>query len=135
MKKLLLSFIIPAFFISLFLTACEKQYGEGTDPKVNITNYTFPKEGGSLDLFSRIDLDFALIYESTRDSMKEKPVEEYKNGVYKMETSWYIISRNRFTNECKIEVKSNTTGKERLIPVILSAGDWGNNRVTYKQDK
>ena len=57
MKKIffLLCILFP------FLSSCEDQLGGQTDPKLNISEYTFSKEGGHLEVYSTLDYHLAIL--------------------------------------------------------------------------
>lgn len=135
MKKILL------FILALIplLYSCnngneEDIEGLGTDPELNISEYTFGKEGGHLEVYSTIGRDL-MIYSSGPESNIE-----WESDIPVLEGEWYkvtftagringIYSRKKIIT---IDAKPNDTGKERTIPLSIMAGNFG-CQTSYKQ--
>ncbi len=129
MKKIFLLLLVSLAFLS-----CETKDGIGLSPQVNLTEYTFSQSEDSIEIYSKINQEFHLIYEPTFDTANEKPVYTFQSSMHIWQTSWYIIKTSDHIRYL-VKVKPNTTGKSRQIPVILGGDDYVNNRVKYIQSK
>ena len=126
------------FILSCLLLSCkeEAEIGIGTDPELNIREYTFSKEGGSLEVYSQIDVGIQFYYDSTTDS-KYKPPVEIKEGI---DGGWFKVTymtgdgHNKYGTTIRIEVGADDTGQERNIPVAVVSYDYPSH-VLYKQEK
>ena len=133
MKKIffLLCILFP------FLSSCEDQLGGQTDPKLNISEYTFSKEGGHLEVYSTLDYHLAILrpYECEDSTV----VSGEKYGVPFVKSDWFEVSfmtgdykKYGWLKIISIDVEPNETGEERTIPVeiLYRAFDC---KVNYKQ--
>lgn len=125
------------FILSCLLFSCkdDAKIGIGTDPELNIREYTFSKEGGSLEVYSQIGAGIQFYYDSTTDSEYNPPV-EIKEG---MDGGWFKVtymigSDYKYGTRICIEVGANDTGQERIIPVSVVSYDYPSH-VLYKQEK
>lgn len=107
-----------ALFIMLsciLLIGCgENTDYNGIDPQLNIEEYIFPKEGGTLDIYSTIGDD---IYVPTN----------YDKEVNKGDTiigSWYKVIHQDWNKKIFIEVYPNDTGKDRELPITIWSGNF-----------
>ena len=123
--------------LSCLLFSCKEENldGIGTDPELNIREYTFSKEGGNLEVYSQIGAGIQFYYNSASDSENEPPV-EIKEG---MDGGWfkvtYMIGGDyKYGTRICIEVGTNDTGQERIIPVAVVSYDYPSH-VLYKQEK
>lgn len=136
MKKMLLFILalMPILYSCKNDNEPEPAIGLGTDPELNISEYTFGKEGGHLEVYSTIGSDL-MIYSSGPESKVE-----WESDIPVLEGEWYkvtftagrindIYSQKRIIT---IDVKPNDTGKERTIPFDIMAGNFG-CQTSYKQ--
>lgn len=124
--------------LSCLLFSCKEDVdGIGTNPELNIENYTFPREGGTLEVYSQRGHSIWPIYDSTYDYTNTPP-EKDQFGL-ELKGEWYraaIAYENGRLDRTKIhiEVQPNNTGEERIVPIAIEAGNyfcW----VVYKQEK
>lgn len=105
--------------LSCFLfIGCEKEEprdGKGDDPKLNIEEYTFPKEGGSLEVYSTLNYQLHVL-PTTGDAGE-------KVG-YTFVGSWFKITWDIGNKKLQIEVDPNDTGRERTLPVAVCSGNF-----------
>lgn len=144
MKRIiLLSVLISTLFIS-----CKNDdiLGIGTDPKLNITEYTFDAGGESLDVYSTVGgyLMFSGYQEDPPiEPIVTPPGQPKQDGI---DGGWFKVyypipsvepvklPYEKLHQGIRIEVKPNDTGKERVIPIDIFAGDFG-CRVKFTQAK
>lgn len=144
MKRIiLLSVLISTLFIS-----CKNDdiLGIGTDPKLNITEYTFDAGGESLDVYSTVGgyLMFSAYQEDPPiEPIVTPPGQPKQEG---LDGGWFRVyypipsvepvklPYEKLHQGIRIEVKPNDTGKERVIPIDIFAGDFG-CRVKFTQAK
>ncbi len=144
MKRIiLLSVLISTLFIS-----CKNDdiLGIGTDPKLNITEYTFDAGGESLDVYSTVGgyLMFSAYQEDPPiEPIVTPPGQPKQDGI---DGGWFKVyypipsvepvklPYEKLHQGIRIEVKPNDTGKERVIPIDIFAGDFG-CRVKFTQAK
>lgn len=144
MKRIiLLSVLISTLFIS-----CKNDdiLGIGTDPKLNITEYTFDAGGESLDVYSTVGgyLMFSAYQENPPiEPIVTPPGQPKQEG---LDGGWFRVyypipsvepvklPYEKLHQGIRIEVKPNDTGKERVIPIDIFAGDFG-CRVKFTQAK
>ena len=106
-------------FLCVLFIGCNKQGesedGIGTDPKLNIEEYVFPKEGGSLEVYSTINYGLHVL--PTTEDAGEKVGNSFVGN-------WFKITWNTSNKKLHIEVEPNETGHERTIPVAICAGNF-----------
>jgi hypothetical protein len=93
----------------------DKEYGQGTDPQLNIEEYVFPKIGGAINIYSEIG--YSLYVLSDYDS----EVTENENTII---GSWYKVSVKNKNKEVHIEVQQNDTSEERELPFTIWSGNF-----------
>lgn len=135
MKRIL--FFIFALLPLLY--SCKDEISmKAIDPKLNISEYTFSKDGGHLEVYSTTKTGIYFSLPGGTDTTAIETREEY--GVPILEGEWYkvtftagrindIYSQKRIIT---IDVKPNDTGKERTIPFDIMAGNFG-CQTSYKQ--
>ena len=112
----LLSYLCLLIF-PIFM-GCEKEeprIGKGDDPILNIVEYAFPKEGGSLEVYSTINYGLHVL--PTEADAGEKVD-------YSFVGSWFKITWDTGNKKLQIEVEPNDTGRERKLPVDVCAGNF-----------
>ena len=130
MKKYL---FIVLFSLSVF-SCGDDAIGEGVNPKLNISEYTFPKEGGSIEVYSQRGVKLMI-------SIKDKDIIDsvycfYNGGIRGYDCGWFVAAfpvGNYYYN-LNIEVSANDTGEEREIPISIMSGDYGCS-TKYVQEK
>lgn len=128
--------LIVFFILSCLLFSCKEELdGIGTDPELNIQEYTFSNKGGSLEVYSQINAGIQFGYEPIKGLESDPPVETDKS----MDGGWFKVSYMaggdyKYGTRICIEVGANDTGKERIIPISISSYDYP-CRVMYKQEK
>lgn len=126
-------FTILAGLVCL-LVSCKEEYPPETpvNPELNIEKYTFPKEGGTLEVYSTIGASISAHYYGPSETVPEDILHGIDGGWYKAENAY----ENGRTNKTKIliEVQPNDTGEERIIPIQIMAINYC-CEVEYKQDK
>ena len=111
------------------------QIGGGTDPLLNIPEYTFSREGGSIIVYSTLghELD---VHTSDRDC------DTLYWSVYKMgyprrgfEGEWWSAAFPNYYPALNLEIKvsPNETGEERKVPITVWYGDWGGGNYTQEK--
>ena len=132
MKKILL-FILALMPI---LYSCDDDISPN-DPRLNISEYTFGKEGGHLEVYSTIGygIYFNLPYGTDTTAIETR--EEY--GVPIIEGEWFKVSymtgdyeKYGWNEIISIDVEPNDTGKERIVPIEVSTFDFW-CQTSYKQ--
>jgi len=113
MKKLL--FIMLSCILFIGCDKEEKRDGIGDDPKLNVEEYIFPKEGGSLEVYSTLGYSL-LVTKATEDSGEK----EGNSFIGK----WFKITWDANWKKLLIEVEPNETGYERKLPVDISSGNF-----------
>lgn len=109
------------FFIMLsciLLIGCDKEKEfpqSGLDPKLNVEEYIFPKEGGSLEVYST--LGYSLLVTKTTEDSGEKEGNSFIG-------KWFKITWDANWKKLLIKVKPNETGHERKLPVDISSGNF-----------
>ena len=113
----------------------ERVLGIGIDPELNISQYTFSKEGGSIEIYSQIGSPIHFYYSPSKDKTGDAPI----RTDYALEGEWYKVfygksDKYEWTDGIVIEVDPNETGQERIVPITLMSGDFGCHTL-YKQEK
>lgn len=133
MKKAI--FLLCALFS--LLSSCEDVDGGLTDPKLNISEYTFSKEGGHLEVYST--LDYHLIIARPYGCEDNTVTSGEKYGVPFVKNDWFTVSfitgdykKYGWLKIISIDVQPNDTGAERKIPVEILYQAF-NCKVNYKQ--
>lgn len=141
-------YLISTILFSVFLFSCseENPEGIGSDPKLNITEYTFDAGGESLDVYSTVGgyLMFSAYQEDPPiEPIVTPPGQPKQDGI---DGGWFRVyypipsvepvklPYEKLHQGIRIEVKPNDTGKERVIPIDIFAGDFG-CRVKFTQAK
>ena len=130
------------------LSSCKEDDTDGivSDPRLNITEYTFSTDGESLDIYSTAGGYLMFIgYQTTPPVVPivtppGQPKEEGLDGGWWR--AYYPIPSvgatklpyDKLHQGIRIEVKPNDTGKEREIPISIFSGDFGCN-VKFIQAK
>lgn len=124
--------------LSCLLFSCkeEEDGGKWTEMKMNIPEYTFSKDGGSLEVYTLNGEDVSFYYDQSKDTANNPPAEmKYDRGI---DGGWYKVTymygdgykyRSRFC----IEVEANDTGQERTIPIEFE-GFYTYCKTVYKQE-
>lgn len=110
MRKLLFIMLTCILFIG-----CNETDYSGIDPQLNIKEYTFPKEGGTLDLYSK--LGYPLWAESNLGV-------EVTEDETSLTGSWYKVTYENKNKNLHIEVQPNETGVERKLPFTIVSDDF-----------
>ena len=110
MKKLL--FIMLSCILFIGCDKEEKRDGIGEDPKLNVEEYIFAKEGGSLEVYSTINYGLHVLPSS----------EEGEKVGNSFVGDWFKITWDIGGKKLLIEVNPNDTGKERVIPAYICSG-------------
>lgn len=126
-------FIIIA--LSCLLFACDKnEDGLGTDPELNIVEYTFSKEGGSIEVYSQIGHTLTLYLTEP----KEGKTITYWSGddgeIKSIDGGWYFVSIDPSSKKIHVETKPNDSNQIRTIPLSIMSGNSG-CRPKYVQEK
>ena len=100
----------------LFLIGCgENTDYSGIDPQLNIEEYAFPKEGGTLEIYSKIEYDLYIA------DILDNQVTKDENSIT---GSWYKVTFSNWHRNLHIEVQANETGKERKLPFVIVSGNF-----------
>lgn len=106
--------------LSFALFSChEIQEGEAKDPELNLSTYTFTKDGGSIDVYSTIGNPLQVYYEPQEG--QDETVEEDENSIT---GNWFKVEWNYNNKEVHIEVQPNETASERTIPIVILSLDF-----------
>lgn len=129
--------LIVFFILSCLIFSCkdEAEIGVGTDPELNIQEYTFSNKGGSLEVYSQIGTGIQFFYEPAKNSEYDPSVEINEGidgGWFKV--NYVIGDEYKYGTRICIEVGANDTGKERIVPVAISSYNYPCH-VMYKQEK
>ena len=128
--------------ISLCLFSCDDDVdGIGEDPKLNISEYTFPSEGDSIAIYSTIGCDGLSVGCSTylggtwTGELYYSGNESYCRGYYG--DWWYAACPDERPHGSRVDivVQPNDTGEERILPIIISYYDWGGGVGKFVQEK
>ena len=120
-------------FLSFVFFSCDDEIGGGDDPKLNITAYTFPKEGGSIEVYSEKGYK---IYVDINDDVISDTLYYHSGKIRGFDGGWFVAafpSGNIYKN-LTIEVDANDTGEEREIPISISAIEYRCS-TKYVQEK
>lgn len=126
--------------LSCLLFSCKDEVdGEGTNPKLNILEYTFDKEGGGIEVYSQIDYALQFWYEPAMYKVEDPEGDAPVEIKYGLDGGWYKVSYVTgydygWEKRILIEVEPNDTGKERVIPIRIFSFDFACNNM-YKQAK
>lgn len=127
-------FTIAACLSCLLFSCKEDIDGIGTNPELNIEKYTFPREGGTLEIYSQIGHSIWPIYDCTYDYTNTPP----EKDMFGLTGKWYkavnVYNGRIEKSKIHIEVQPNDTGEERIVPIDIEAGNYF-CRVVYKQEK
>lgn len=123
MKKLFL------LLLSCILFACNEENvdGKGKDPELNMTEYVFPGEGGSLEVYSTLGKQLQVYYAPSKDQGNRAKKEEYS-----IVGDWFEVIWDYKYEKVQIKVLPNETGVERVVPIDIMSYDFGCN-VKYTQ--
>ena len=121
MKRIL--FFIFALLPLLY--SCKDEISmKAIDPKLNISEYTFSKDGGHLEVYSTTKTGIYFSLPGGTDTTAIETREEY--GVPIIEGEWFKVSymtgdyeKYGWNEIISIDVKPNDTGKERTIPIDI----------------
>ncbi len=131
--------------LTIFLFSCKEDYviGGGTDPRLNITEYTFSTDGEIIDVYSTLDFGIYFNADIPVPPIEVAPGEPKITGI---DGGWYriyyplpSIEPNKLPYKygagIRIEVKPNDTGQDREIPVTsIMSGNFGCH-VRFTQSK
>lgn len=118
------TFIVIVFITTLFLSSCDKDTdGIGEDPKLNLENYSFSKDGGKIEIYSTRGKPLDIWYEPSIDEKNEGQstpiIREYEGaGILAIDGGWYTIDVH-FPDTIIIQTMPNITGKPRYIPISV----------------
>lgn len=104
--------------LCILFMGCEKEEprdGKGDDPKLNIEEYAFPKEGGSLEVYSTLNYQLHVL---------PTTVDAGEKVGYTFVGSWFKITWDTGNKKLQIEVEPNDTGRERTLPVAVCSGNF-----------
>lgn len=120
--------------IACLLSSCKEELPPETpvNPELNIEKYTFPKEGGTLEVYSTIGASIHAHYYGPPETQPEDILHGIDGGWYKVENA-YENGRTNKTKIC-IEVQPNDTGNERILPIQIISYVYS-CEVEYKQEK
>lgn len=144
--KYLYLLLCPLFVFTLYSCKEDDIDGVGSDPRLNITEYTFSADGESLDVYSTVGGYLMFTgYQTTPPVVPivtppGQPKEEGLDGGW-----WKVyypipsvestkLPYDKLHQGIRIVVKPNDTGKQREIPISIFAGDFGCN-VKFIQAK
>lgn len=114
--------------LSFILFSCNDiQEGDGVNPMLNLSTYTFPKEGGSIDVYSTIGYDLQVYYQP--QDGQDETVEKNENSIT---GSWFKVEWDYNGKNIRIEVQPNETASERIVPINIMSFNFG-CRVKYDQ--
>lgn len=121
--------------LSCLLFSCKEDVdGIGTNPELNIENYTFPREGGTLEVYSQIGHSIWPIYSPSYDDATPPPEQD----IFGLTGKWYkavnVYNGRIDKSKIHIEVLPNDTGEERIVPIQIIAGNYPCH-TEYKQEK
>ena len=139
MKKI---FIIA---LSCILFSCssndseEYEVGNGMNPMLNMTEYTFSNQGDSIAIYSTIGCDGL-------DVVAFSKLGTWTDELYYSDTGysrgyygdwWYAASPDEKPYGARIDivVQPNDTGEERLVPILIGYYDWIASYARFIQEK
>lgn len=131
--------------LPIFLFSCKEDYviGGGSDPCLNITEYTFSTDGEIIDVYSTLDYGIYFDADIPVPPIEVAPGEPKITGI---DGGWYRIYYPlpsiepkklpyKYGAGIRIEVKPNDTGQDREIPLTsIMSGDFGCH-VSFTQSK
>lgn len=93
----------------------DPEIGRGKNPQLNLEKYAFPKEGGSLEIYSTLDYELYVIPNSDVS---------YEETNHSFIGSWFEVTWDATKKKIQIKVQQNETGKERKIPINVWSGNF-----------
>lgn len=132
MKRL--TFILMAC-VSCLLFSCHNDEPMEGNPEIDIERHTFSREGGSIEVYSQKGYAIWINYDESIDTGNEPPT----IGGSGIKGDWYRVVYKYRDNDVHharilIEVQANGTGKERIVPIRITSGDY-QCHTEYKQEK
>lgn len=120
--------LLLLFLLAITLCSCDKDKGYDTI-ELNVTNYTFPKEGGDLKVYATNKDEIAPVIS---DPKAEKTG---KSPSFMIKGEWYTVRYTSVGDTTYIHVGPNNTGEERVLPISFASFACWCPRVTYKQSQ
>lgn len=132
MKKL--TFILMVC-VSCLLFSCHNDEPMEGNPEVDIERHIFGREGGSIEVHSQKGYAIWLNYDESLDTGSNPP----KVSGSGIKGDWYkAVYKYRdgdvHQSRILIEVEANDTGKERVVPIRITSGNYQCN-TEYRQEK
>ena len=118
--------------VTIILTGCSSDYvdGIGNNPKLNISKYSFNKEGETIEVYSK--KDFCLYLSFTREvanNTGDEPI-IYRKGannrgpIERIDGGWYEVSIDNESKNVEINVAENTTEDKRILPITIGSANY-----------
>lgn len=121
MKKTLFLFLTVLFF------SCDDKIERiSFDPQLNIEEYTFPKEGGSIKVYSKAGNQLMLCLNPLESDTDESIINRQKYVGAVMEIfngGWFFVVKS-LKDTIRIEVDENTGGAVRTVPLFVASKDF-----------
>lgn len=98
---------------------------KGENPQLNITEYEFPAEGGTIDVSSKISMPFRIEFTGAINADYELEYYTEEDGVEpniyikEISTAFYVAQMNLQQTEFSLTAKPNTTGQKRALPIKI----------------
>lgn len=97
----------------------------GENPQLNITEYEFPAEGGTIDVRSTIGMPFRIEFSGAINADYELEYYTEEDGVEpniyikEISTAFYEAQMNLQQTEFSLTAKPNATGQKRDLPIKI----------------
>lgn len=151
MKSLILS--VALLIVAMCVVSCGDDELKDTpiDPKLNLTEYTFDASGGTLVVYSTINMGISverkmeiydldpkeMLVDTTFQAAPGEPVYEgWYGGWYRAYYPYKLseLPDNKYRTMICIEVEPNETGEERKLPITI-IGFLYDCKVNLRQEK